>query len=95
MLSDINYLKARTGSEISRELDISRQAVSQSLKRAIIKVYEGLLIEEICDTPTESLMFMREWFGVQDDEDIQQFYDLFPKYIKDEIMNDARTYTVR
>ena len=93
MLENIEYIKAKTGSEIARELNISRQAVSQSLKRAIIKTYEGLLVENICDTPTEAIMFMRDWFGVDDDEDLQQFYDLFPKYIKDDILVDARTYT--
>lgn len=95
MLENIEYLKAKTGSEIARELDISRQAVSQSLKRAIVKVYDGLLSENICDTPTETIMFMREWFGVADDEDIHQFYDLFPKRIKDAIILDARTYSIR
>ncbi len=95
MLENVEYVKAKTGSEIARELDISRQAVSQSLKRAIIKVYEGLLSEDVCESPTEALLFMRDWFGVNDDEDIQQFYDLFPKYIKDDIKLDVRDYSTR
>lgn len=95
MIENIDYLRAKTGSEIARELNISRQAVSQSLKRAIVKIYEGLLSEKICETPTETLMFMRDWFGVEEEEDIQQFYDLFPKYIKDDIIVDARTYSIR
>jgi len=90
MFNDVEYVQAKTGSEISRELNVSRQAVSQILKRAIVKVYENLLFENICDTPTDAILYMRNWFGVEEEEDIQQFYDLFPKRIKDEILNDSR-----
>ena len=33
-------VRAKTGSEIARELEISRQAVSQTLKRAVTKIYK-------------------------------------------------------
>lgn len=92
MVGNVEYVAAKTGSEIARELDISRQAVSQSLKRAISKVYRGLLEEKVTETPTETVMFMRDWFGVEDEEDIAQFFDLFSREIQDEIREHARNY---
>ena len=87
-------VRAKTGSEIARELNISRQAVSQTLKRSVTKIYNGLLAEGITDNPTETILFMREWFGVTDEEDLQQFYDMFPKTIREDIKEHARTYSI-
>ena len=87
-------VRAKTGSEIAREMNISRQAVSQALKRAVTKVYNNLQSENITDSPTETILYMREWFGITDDEDLQQFFDMFPKSIKDEIKEHARNYPI-
>lgn len=84
--------RAMTGSEIARDLNISRQAVSQSLKRAVTKVYSGLMEQGITSNPTETILHMREYFGVTDEEDIVQFIELFPKKIRDEIRDHARNY---
>ena len=70
------YGKAMTGSEIARELGITRQAVSQALKRAIRKLYDGLMKEGLTDGPIDTVMFMREWLNITEDEDIQQFFEL-------------------
>lgn len=94
MLNNIEYERAMSGSEISRALGITRQAVSQALKRAMEKTYRGLLSEKITDNPIETVLFMREWFGVVDEEDIEQFFDLFPKDIQDEIREHARSHTI-
>lgn len=94
MLNNIQYERAMSGSEISRRLGITRQAVSQALKRAMKKTYEGLLEEKITSTPTETILFMREWFGIIDEEDIEQFFDLFPREIQDEIREDARGHII-
>lgn len=90
---NIERVRAKSGSEIARELGTSRQAVSQTLKRAVTKLYNGLQEEGITDSPTDTIMFMREYLGIQDEEDIQQFFDMFPKNIRDEIKLDARTYS--
>ncbi len=90
----LERIRAKTGSEIARELNISRQAVSQTLKRAITKIYNGLLDERITENPTETVLCMREWLGIDDEEDLQQFFDMFPKSIRDEIKEHARTYSV-
>ena len=86
--------RAMSGSEIARELGCSRQAVSQTLKRAVTKLYEGLQEQGITESPTETVMFMRDWLGVTDEEDIQQFFDMFPKNIREQIKLDARTYAI-
>lgn len=92
MFNGIVYHKASSGAEISRTLGISRQAVSQSLKRAITKVYNGLQAEGITDSPTRTLMFMREWFGVNSEDDIKQFISLLPPKIRKEVREDARNF---
>lgn len=94
MLNNIDYERAMSGSEISRKLGITRQAVSQALRRAMGKTYRGLLVEKIIDNPTEAVLFMREWFGIIDKEDIEQFFDLFPMDIQDEIRSHARGYII-
>lgn len=94
MLNNIDYGRAMSGSEISRKLGITRQAVSQALKRAMEKTYYGLLDRKITENPTETVLFMRDWFGIIDDEDIEQFFDLFPKDIQDEIRAHARGYII-
>lgn len=94
MINNVNYVRAMSGSEIARELNITRQAVSQSLKRAVTKVYEGLIEENITETPTETIIFMMDWFGISDEEDIQQFFEMFPKKIRDEVKEDARVYPI-
>jgi predicted transcriptional regulator len=88
-------VKAMSGSEIARELNISRQAVSQTLKRGVTKLYEGLQEQGLTDGPTETVVFLQDYLGITDEEDIQQFFDMFPKNIRDEIKLDARTYTIR
>jgi len=87
-------IKACTGSEIARTLGISRQAVSQTLKRSVTKIYKGLQDEGITTSPMETILYMRDWFNITDEEDLQQFYDMFPKTIRDEIKEHARTYSI-
>lgn len=87
-----NVNRAMTGSEIARDLNISRQAVSQSLKRAVTKMYTGLMENGITTNPTETIMHMREYFHITDEEDIIQFIELFPKKIREEVKEHARNY---
>lgn len=94
MLNGIKYHRAFTGSEIAREMGITRQAVSQSLKRGVTKMYYGLQEHGVTKTPTETIMHMRDYLGISDQEDIEQFFELFPKKIRDEIKEDARNYTI-
>lgn len=88
MIDSVEYKKAMSGSEIARELGITRQAVSQTLKRTMGKVYTNLLKENITENPTETVFFMRDWLGVEDEEDIEMFFSLFPLKIRSEIKED-------
>lgn len=92
MVEGVTYVKAYSGADIARTLGISRQAVSQVLKRAIRKVYRGLLDEGITESPTKTLLFMRDWFGVETEDDIKQFLNILPKSIKQEVQLDLANY---
>lgn len=88
------HIRSKTGSEIARELNISRQSVSQTLKRAVTKIYKGLIEDGITDNPTQTIFFMSDWLNITDEEDLSQFYDMFPKSIRDEIKEHARNYSI-
>lgn len=92
MLRNITYTRAKSSSDIAREMGITRQAVSQSLKRAITKVYNGLQTEGITDSPAKTLIFMREWFGIEDEDDIKQFITLLPPKIRREVKEDVANF---
>ena len=84
-----HYERAMTGSEIARDMGISRQAVSQTLKRAMGKMYRGVMDNGLEETPTEAVLFLQKFLNVTDEEDIQQFFELFPTDIQNEIKEDA------
>ena len=84
--------RAMTGSEIARELNISRQAVSQSLKRGLTKMYITLRENGITESPTETMVCLQSFFDVKQEDDVQQFIELFPQKIQREVKDDARNY---
>lgn len=90
-----NNIKAMSGSEIARELGITRQAVSLTLKRAVLKIYTKVIQDKLADNPFEAAIMMQEFFGITNDEDVKQFFELFPKKIQLEISKYARIETVR
>lgn len=90
MLNCITYHKAMTGSDIARELGVSRQAVSQILRKAVSKVYTGLIEEKVTESPLETVKFMRDWFGVEVEDDIKQFLDMLPSDVLQEVRDEAR-----
>jgi len=80
-----------TGAEIARELGISRQAVSNNLKRAMTKVYQEVSKSERSWGPFEVAVAMSQMFGVEQDspEELKKFFKLFPPNIRKEIEGDA------
>lgn len=95
MVEGITYVKAMSGSEIARSCGITRQAVSQVLKRAITKVYRGLMDEGVTNSPVKTLIFMRDWFGVESEDDIKQFLSILPASIRKEVKEDVGYYKLR
>jgi predicted transcriptional regulator len=77
------------GQEIADKLGISKQAVSGYLKKAIAKVYDETRKLEKSWSPFEVCVAMSIMFNVEED-DINNFFKLFPKDIKNEIEEDAR-----
>jgi DNA-binding transcriptional regulator LsrR (DeoR family) len=76
-----------TGAEIAKELGISRQAVSNTLKRAMKKVYiEAKKLENW--SPFEAAVAISQMFG--QDADLNKFFRLFPPDVRKEIEKDAR-----
>lgn len=94
----IKYDPPLNGAEIARELDISRQAVSYSIRKSMRKMYQYILDKEIADTPFTAVLALMVVLGVNnsDNGDIQQFLRLFDKDIVDAVVEEARmTYNIR
>jgi predicted ArsR family transcriptional regulator len=76
-----------SGADIAKELGISRQAVSNTLKRAMKKAFiEAKKVEDW--GAFETAVAMSVMFG-QDKGDLDKFFKLFPPDIRKEIEDDA------
>ncbi len=83
------FVECMDGSEIANHFGVTRQNISQTLKRALAKFYKkvGELNPEL--TPFQRALTMMEMFNIVDKEDVTKFFHLFPPKIKEEITNDA------
>ena len=87
-LEEAQIYEQKTGADIARELGITRQAVSSTLKRAMKKAYmEARKIENW--SPFEAAVAMSIMFG-QQNENVNKFFKLFPPDIRKEIEADAK-----
>lgn len=78
------------GAEIAKELGITRQAVSNILKKAMRKFYNQAKCVDDTWGPFERSCAMMRMLNVDHvEEEIKKFYNLFPKDIRDEIEQDA------
>ena len=76
------------GAEIAKELGISRQAVSQTIKRGLVKMYDALM-KENSTGPFETAVNLAIGLNV-DDEEYKKFFKLFPPKIRTSIEDDAK-----
>lgn len=78
------------GAEIARQMNITRQAVSNTLKRAMKKVYieTRRLNPEL--HPFDTAVRMMKMFQVYESEEVSKFFHLFPPDVRDEI----KTYII-
>lgn len=85
------FERPMTGAQIARELGITRQAVSNNLKRAMTKVYADVKKIEKSWGPFEVAVAMSQMFGVEQDsqEELKKFFKLFPPKLRKEIEQDA------
>jgi len=80
----------KTGAEIAAEMGITRQAVSQTLKRALKKVYiETRKLDKNWDA-FETATVMSQIFDIGDDDDLSKFIRLFPPDIRKSIEADGK-----
>jgi hypothetical protein len=79
--------KPMNGSEIAVELGgMSRQAVSNTLKKAMKKFYKEVKKLDSSWTPFECVCTMMRMFNIpNDDVEIKKFFTLFPPDIKAEV----------
>jgi predicted transcriptional regulator len=85
--------RAISGSEIANELGITRQAVSQTLKSSMKKCYKSILKHKFAESPYDAAVALMIFLKVDhgDDQDVKEFFGLFPKEIQKEIYDDAKT----
>ncbi len=78
------------GAEIAAELGITRQDVSQLLKRALVKVYDNVKRLEPQSKPFEVCSLMCEILNVdQTPEELRKFFRLLPRHLKETILADG------
>ena len=84
------YNRPMDGAEIAEKLGgMSRQAVSNTLKRAMKKFYNGVRELDETWTPFECVCVMMKMFGIPNDlTEIKKFFNLFPPDIKSEVTEE-------
>jgi len=95
---DKTYQHPLSGSEIARELGITRQAVSFALRKSVVKMYHEILNRGYAEGSFEAIQTLAEMLQVNlgSIEDIRDFISLFPEDIQEEIKTDARLlYNIR
>lgn len=74
-----------SGTEVANELGITRQAVCQSLKKSMQKVYYRVKNIYNIHSPVEVLSLMATMFNVRSETEYKKFFSLFPSNIKGEV----------
>jgi len=73
-----------TYEEIGDEIGITKQAVSQNVKRGVNKIFNYIFLN-IAKSPFEALMMLVAFLGIDDHDDFKQVYKLIDKQFKDVI----------
>ena len=91
MNKNLIYNQPMNGSQIAKELGISRQAVSFALRKAIVKMYKEVLRRGYADSPFDAIYSLMVMLGLNDGNvtDIQEFVELFPNDIQNDFKTDA------
>jgi predicted DNA-binding protein YlxM (UPF0122 family) len=84
-----SILEQKTGAEIAKELGISRQAVSQALKRSMEKMYKNVRKMDPSWGPFETAVVMSQILKVEE-PDLSKFIKLLPPKIRKEVEEDAK-----
>ena len=79
-----------TGAEIATSLNISRQAVSQTLKRGLKKIFDELKKENKDSDAFEIAIGIAHGLDIMDEREYEKFFRLFPPATRKEIEEAAR-----
>jgi hypothetical protein len=80
--------RAHSGEEIAKSIGTTRQNASNTLKRSMAKAYDETSRLHPEYSPFEVAQEMMEMFNV-DDDDVANFFNLFPESYRDKIKADA------
>ena len=91
MEDDEKIYEQKTGAQIGRELGITRMAVSNTLKRAMAKVFDETKKLDKTWNNFEAAVAMSQIIGVDQDssEELKKFFKLFPPKIRTAIETDG------
>jgi hypothetical protein len=92
MKTKIVYVTPMDGEQISKELGITRQAVSQSIKRGMEKCYTAVAEMSQDKSPFQIAGHLMAMFNVNEEEEIKKFIKLFPLRLRRIIIKDAINY---
>jgi len=83
-----------TGAQIAKEIGITRQAVSNTLKRAMDKVFAEVKKLEKGMNNFEVAVMMSQIFGIDQDseEELKKFFKLFKPATRKKIEEDGTKY---
>ena len=91
---DGQLFEEMSGAEIAKEMGITRQAVSNTLKRALEKMYKGMK-KDGNTSPFETAANIAVGLSIGDSgEDWKKFFNLFPPAIRKEIEEDGKKLMV-
>ena len=81
-----------SGAEIAKNLGISRQAVSNTLKRAMAKMHKGFKKLDNTWNDFDAAVAMSQGFSdlISDEVELKKFFKLFPPDLRKKIEADAR-----
>ncbi len=82
-----------SGSEIARQLGITRQTVSATTKRALGKMYKSVKASDMVDNPFDAMVVLMSMCNISDGaiEDVSSFLSLFPEKIQTEVKGSIPT----
>ena len=81
--------ESMTGAEIAKELGITRQAVSNTLKRAMKKMFISMKKDNPDMSDFDVAVSLQVGLGV-DDVDVKKFFKLFPPDVRKKIEASAQ-----
>ena len=76
--------------EVADQLNLSKSAVSQSLRRSINKIYRKIRNENRRLSSIQIMCTMADIFNIKSQKEYQDFFKLFPKKIQGDVYEEAR-----